>query len=84
VDLDSEVYDGAVVLEPHEDFGSCCIGIVDDPDVRLVYDYDRIVEMFMERDGMSREEAQEWVDFNTVRAIAYMGDRRPVLVYAGA
>ncbi len=81
MDLMSEEYAGAVVLEPHEDFVSCCIGVVLDPDVRLVYAYDRIVSMFMERDGMSYEEAQEFTDFNTVRAIAYMGDRRPVLVY---
>jgi hypothetical protein len=35
----------------------------------------------MARDGMSYEEAQEFTDYNTVRALAYMGERKPVLVY---
>ena len=81
MDLTDERYDGAVVLEPHEDFGGCCIGTVEDPDVRLVYEYDKIIEMFMNRDGMSYEDAQEFTDYNTVRGIAYMGERKPVLVY---
>ena len=75
-----EEYAGAVLLEPHEDFGPCLIGSVDDP-VRLAYSYEKIVEMFMNRDGMSYEEATEFVDYNTVRALAYMGEQKPVMVY---
>ena len=81
MDLTDEHYDGAVVLEPHADFKDCCIGTVEDPDIRLVYDYNKIIEMFMTRDGMSYEDAQEFTDYNTVRGIAYMGERKPVLVY---
>ena len=81
MDLTDKHYDGAVVLEPHAYFKPCCIGTVEDPDVRLVYDYEKIIEMFMARDGMSYEEAQEFTDYNTVRALAYMGERKPVLVY---
>ena len=81
MDIDDEQYEGAIVLEPHADFGACCIGTVCDPEVRLAYDYEKIIEMFVDRDGMSYEEAQEFVDYNTVRAIPYMGERKPVLVY---
>jgi len=82
LDITDERYEGAIVLEPHADFGACCIGTVEDPDIRLVYEYDKIIEMFMSRDGMSYEEAQEFTDYNTVRGIAYMGERKPVLVYS--
>ena len=31
-----------------------------------VYDYEKCVEIFMERDGMTEEEAIEWIDFNVM------------------
>ena len=37
--------------------------------------------MHVNRDGMTHEEASEFVDYNTVRAIPYMGAQKPVLVY---
>lgn len=30
---------------------------------------------------MEIEEAQEFIDYNTVRALPYMGDKRPIIVY---
>ena len=39
LDVADEQYEGAIVLEPHADFGACCIGTVCDPEVRLAYDY---------------------------------------------
>lgn len=41
-----------------------------------VYDYARAVEVFMTRDGMTYEEAVEWMDFNVVGA--WMGPHTPV------
>ena len=35
------------------------------PDV-LIYSYNKCVEIFMKRDGMSHEEAVEWMEFNVV------------------
>ena len=35
----------------------------------------------MEHDGMSIEEATEFVEFNTIRALPYMGPMAPVIVY---
>jgi hypothetical protein len=52
-----------------------------DVDGHVVYSYEKCVEILMERDGMTLEEAEEWLDYNTVRAIPYMGDMRPVMMY---
>lgn len=41
-----------------------------------VYDYAKAVEVFMNRDGMTHEEAVEWMDFNVVGA--WMGPHTPV------
>ncbi len=43
----------------------------------LVYDYDKCVEVFMGQ-GMSREEAIEWMEFNVVSA--YMGKGTPIFI----
>ncbi len=43
----------------------------------LVYDYDKCVEIFMSQ-GMSHEEAIEWMEFNVVNA--YMGEGTPIFI----
>jgi hypothetical protein len=43
-----------------------------------VYDYSRLVQLFMERDGMTEEDAVEYIDFNILGA--YVGERTPFLL----
>jgi len=43
-----------------------------------VYDYDKCAAVLVKRDGMSYEEAYEFLDFNTVGA--WMGDETPVFL----
>ena len=45
----------------------------------LVYDCEKMVEQLIIRDGMSAEEAVEYIDFNI--AGAYIGKDTPVLVW---
>jgi hypothetical protein len=47
-------------------------------EARAVYSADRCVEILMERDGMSRDMAEEYFEFNT--AGAYVGPKTPVFV----
>jgi hypothetical protein len=46
---------------------------------KLIYSGEKIVKVLMERDGMTKEEAYEFVDFNI--AGAYMGEETPVIVW---
>ena len=32
----------------------------------LIYHYDKIVDVFVQRDGMDYDEAQEWTDYNVL------------------
>ena len=41
----------------------------------MAYDISKIIKILMERDGMSREEAVEFYEFNIEQA--YMGNRTP-------
>ena len=69
-DLTWDGLDGAIVGR----VGRCA-----GPDDVLCYDYDKMVEIFVTRDGMTHEEAAEWVDFNIVGA--YIGERTPFVLF---
>lgn len=44
-----------------------------------LYDYDKCVKILMERDGMSDEEAIEFMEFNVTGA--WVGDRTPAFAH---
>ena len=81
---------GAVRLEPRERFDLSLIGkaTTESGESVLVYDYDMIV-MLVAKECADGEElttdhwsdAVEYVEFNTIRGIEYMGERRPLIVY---
>ena len=45
----------------------------------LVYDAEKIREILMKRDGMSAEEAREFIEFNIEGG--YLGPHTPILVW---
>lgn len=45
---------------------------------RIAYDYDKCVEILMNRDGMGWEEAVEYLEFNVLGA--YVGETTPAFV----
>lgn len=61
------------------DFLDAISGITDDG--RLIYSYPRMVEHLVASDGMTPDEAAEFIDYNTVRALPYMGERAPIIMY---
>lgn len=61
----SPSYAAAVVAVTHDD--------------RLVYDYNKMVECLMVDDGMTYEEAAEFIDYNTIRTLPYM-EKPPVII----
>jgi hypothetical protein len=44
-----------------------------------VYDYELLVQLFMERDEMSEEDAVEYIDYNILGA--YIGERTPLVLH---
>lgn len=67
------------VFFTNPDFLEAIIGMSDDG--RLVYSYSRMVESLMLKEKMSYEDAVEFIDYNTVRSIPYMGTNAPIIVY---
>lgn len=50
---------------------------INDP-ILAVYSWDLMVKVLMERDGMSDEEAMEYIDFNCLGA--WVGEQTPIIV----
>ena len=44
-------------------------------------DYDLMRRILETRDEMTEEEAAEWLDYNTLRALPYAGENAPVVMY---
>lgn len=71
-------YEGTIVLE-NPDYVGAVIGV--DDEGRLVYSYDKMVQCLVDEDGMSYEEAAEFIDYNTIRALPYMGTSAPIVFH---
>ena len=67
----------AVVLES-PDYLSAIVGVSNDG--RVIYDYEKMVQCLMETEGMDYEEAMEFVNFNTLEAVPYMGYKQPIIL----
>ena len=70
-------HEDAVVLES-PDYLSAVAGVSEDG--RVIYSYPQMLEHLVLNDGMTYEEASEFVDFNTIGALAYMGEKAPIIL----
>lgn len=71
-------YDGIKYLTNYS-YDDALIGVSEDG--RAIYDYEKMVEWLMEEEGWSDEEAVEWIEFNTIRALLYMGEGAPIIMH---
>jgi hypothetical protein len=73
----AETYPGMLQAEGFED---CIIGVAhracNEP--VLAYDRSKCIQKLMDRDGMEREEAEEFFEFNTLGA--WVGERTPIFI----
>ena len=49
---------------------------------RAVYDYDKMVDWLMQHTGWDMEQAIEWIEYNTIRALPYAGSNGPLIMYS--
>lgn len=59
-------------------FEEALLGHTQGSNIVAVYDYDMCVHILMERDGMTCEEAVEFMDFNVTSA--YVGEKTPIFI----
>lgn len=61
-------------------YDTALIGVSDDN--RAIYDFGLMVEWLVAEKDFTWEEAVEWIEFNTLRALPYMGEDAPIIMYA--
>ena len=71
-------FEESIVLE-NPDYINAVIGY--DEDGRVIYDYWKMIECLQE-EGMTEEEATDFIYYNTVRALPYMGPKAPIIMYS--
>ena len=67
-----------VLLFTDLSYDNSIIGVTEDG--RAVYDMNKMMEEFAEDEGCDSMEAIEWIEYNTIRAIPYMGERCPIII----
>lgn len=77
--LVEEGVEDAVVFD-NPDYADAFVGFTCDG--RAVYDYYKMVESLHSGEKMSYDEAREFIDYNTIRALPYMGPKAPIILYS--
>ncbi|MBO5823610.1 MAG: hypothetical protein J6Q93_01465 [Prevotella sp.] len=49
-------------------------------DGRAIYSLEMMVEEYMADNGCCEEDARDWIYYNTLRALPYMGEKAPLVV----
>ena len=71
-------YEDVIIFENYS-YDDALIGVTEDG--RAVYDFDRMVRWLVDTEGFTDEEAIEWIEYNTIRALPYMGEEAPIIMY---
>ncbi len=68
-----------VIILINDSYDTALIGVSDDN--RAIYDYDKMIEWLMNTNYWTADEAIEWIDYNVIRALPYIGDKAPIIMY---
>lgn len=68
-----------VIIFKDFSYDSALVGVSDDN--RAIYDFDLMIEWLMWAEDFEEDEAVEWIEVNTLRALPYMGDKAPIIMY---
>ena len=71
-------YSDSIIFE-NPDYDAAIVGVSSDN--RVIYDYDEMIACLMIEDDMTMEEAMDFIDYNTLRAIPYAGENAPIVMY---
>ena len=74
-----ELEEDTIVFD-NPNFDNSIIGITTDG--KAVYDYDKMVVELMEDDDISEQEAIDFIEYNTIRAIPYAGEMAPIIMFS--
>lgn len=71
-------YEDVVILSDFS-YDTALVGVSEDN--RAVYDFEKMIDWLVEHHNWTREEAIEWIEYNTIRALPYAGEGAPIIFY---
>ena len=71
-------YEGIKYLTNYS-YDDALIGVSHDG--RAIYDYNLMIDWLMDELGWSDNEAEDWVNYNTIRALPYMGEGATIIMF---
>lgn len=48
---------------------------------RAIYDYDKMIDYLIVNEDFTIDDAVDWISYNTIRALDYMGPNAPIVMY---
>ena len=74
--INDDMVQGMVIID---DMDEAVVGYVENNDhkLQLVYDYNKILDIFIKRDNMTYDEAMEFVDYN----FHFSEEQKPLIMY---
>lgn len=70
-------YENAIIFE-NPDYDEAIIGVSHDD--RVVYSFEKMIKCLVDNDKMTEEEAIDFIEYNTIRAIPYFGPTAPIVL----
>lgn len=68
-----------IVYFTNYSYDNALIGVSEDN--RAIYDFNKMVEWLMYEEGFEESEAIEFIEFNTLRSLPYIGDTAPIIMF---
>lgn len=75
--LNEHGYESSIVFE-NPDYDNAIVGT--DTNGRVIYSFEKMVDCLMADDKMTYDEAVEFIEYNTIRAIPYAGEMAPIVM----
>lgn len=72
-------YEDVIIFKDYS-YDDALIGVSEDD--RAIYDYNKMIYWLMKKEGWSQDVAMDWVNYNTLRALPYMGEAAPIIMYS--
>jgi len=76
-DIIAEVNDEAIVFD-NPSFDNSIIGM--STDGHVIYSMELMIKELAEEDNITEDEALDFIDYNTVRALPYAGTYAPIII----
>lgn len=79
-DLGEDFESSFIILEPNY-LDEAILGFSNEKGIRLISSYNKIIKAYVDNENFNEEKALDFVEYNTIRALPYMGDNAPIILY---